>query len=248
MLVPFAEVDRAIAALEQDGWATRGSEALLAYAKHKCHDIPMTHPSSCLLELHFRLAAKHGVHIEATAVVRRAGRRPDEARWPVLDPVDEFTYLCSHAAGHAETLIWLYDLHLLARREPLDWQSVDLRAREWGVHMPVFYIAQQLKRRFGLAIPLRRPRLFGLREAAVQRIRSPVHAAHIRWLRAHERLTKTPRERARLLLASALMAPDPMVALSFVGDRVAREGRRWLYKRAPSRFPAHWAVDLTERT
>jgi hypothetical protein len=156
-MVCRADADRAADALSGIGYTvaldglTRAENRCLEYNTTYCrHGWPS-------VEIHFRFTDMPGAALDADAFVRRRCAYRTRAGLDVfvLDPVDEFVFLCVHGARHHfEDPKWLRDLELFALKYPrLSWESVSARARELRLETAVWVACQTLRSRLAFQIP-----------------------------------------------------------------------------------------------
>ena len=157
LMVRRADADAAGAALEEIGYAPSLGGLTLAENRRLEYNTPYLRPGAPMVELHFRLIDMPGAALDADAFIER--RRPYALRPGatayVLEPEDEFLYLCAHGSHHHfEDLKWLRDLDLyLAQYGALRWDVVAARAGECGFRTAVWVALQTLRDRLGREIP-----------------------------------------------------------------------------------------------
>ncbi len=108
------------------------------------------------VEVHFRLTDLPGAGLGSDAFVAR--RRPYQTRsgkrvW-VLEPEDEFLFLCAHGVRHHfERPMWLTDLERFVLTYPeLRWDTVVERAGQTGLCTTLWVAAQTLRHTLGLEL------------------------------------------------------------------------------------------------
>ena len=157
LMVRRADADAAGAALGQIGYAHRLGGLTLGENRRLEYNTPYVRPGAPMVELHFRLIDMPGAALDADAFIQR--RQPYALRSGatayVLEPEDEFLYLCAHGAHHHfEDPKWLRDLDLyLARYGALRWDVVAARAGQFGFLTAVWVALQTLRDRLGCEIP-----------------------------------------------------------------------------------------------
>jgi hypothetical protein len=163
LLVRPSELERALATLEDLGYAARSFHAPLDYYRREHFHVPLFHASrQTCIELHWGLADRFtqaGVRterfIDSARLVDPA--RPELGRG--LAPTWNVLYLALHAAKHAvfnqhlvgrpdfvdlsfepasdNRLIWYLDLALVASRGDVDWTEVAAVARSAGIQRTI---------------------------------------------------------------------------------------------------------------
>lgn len=132
LLVEPSSLEQAAVALKPLGYALEGGEIGRFFRNHH-HHVHFTHRTLPTLELHFDAYRGFGTSLAAAPLLARSTScaAPVWSKARVLAPEDEFLYLAVHAASHRfERLVWLYDLKLLALRQPdLRWDLIAERAR-----------------------------------------------------------------------------------------------------------------------
>lgn len=235
ILVAHADTDRAVAALERLGYAVEDQLAA-GYARRYHHHLHLFRRRPPVLELHFRAYVGFGVTMAAEDLLERARphRTAGGARCLVLAPEDEALYLAVHAAGHCcDRLVWLYDLKLLAEREPaLDWERLAVRARAAGVLAAFALVRDVLALRLGVVMPLV--------AHAPGRIRRHIVRGLI-----DGRLAPPgpgPLSTLRQLIVMAALCDRFSASARFVRHHVARLARRRARRWLPALTPAEWAA------
>jgi hypothetical protein len=237
LLVPFAQVRPALAALEALGYRGEGGPAM-RYHRRYHHHHRLDRPGGPLVELHFRLYVGFGRTIAAEPFLQRAGRYRTQSGGSclILAPEDELLYLAIHAAGHAcDRLGWLYDLKtFLACHPRLDWGTIAARARSHRVAVALGFALRVLRRRLGVEGP------GAERSLGQPPDRWQLPEQLLSWL---ETVPATAR-RGKLgsLLLQASLCDRPSAALWYVQHHLGRMLRRRLHRYGPSVFPAEWSA------
>jgi len=128
--------------------------------------------------------------------------------------------LILHLAYHYfdARLLWLYDIHLLCRKLPIDWESALRRAAEWGMASV-----------FGLGLSYVEKVFPGSVPARVLRVSPPgaLHRALLRPLRSSrpDRLFVGDHVRAMQLVQGLLVMDTPGAVVRFGADKIARRVR-----------------------
>jgi len=171
LLVLPSDRDRAMQALAELGYRSRGGQTLAYELEHQ-HEVLLARGSDPPIELHLHAHVGFGTRVPAAPLLRAATPLPRRGAPTCLRlrPEDECMYLLVHAAGHLfERLAWLYDVKLLVRATPeLDVATMARRAREHGCERALVFGAQQLREELGveLLLPAVSPR--GARETAAR--------------------------------------------------------------------------------
>jgi hypothetical protein len=137
LLVPFAALDRAVAALEELGFAQQpfASEGQRRAVLRHGHHLTLTR-GLAVIELHWRFSKPmFGFAEELAGVWERRQRLPVRAvSVPVLAPGDHMLGLAIHASrGLWSVLEWTLAIAVLARSLPAEaWPEVAGRAEAWG--------------------------------------------------------------------------------------------------------------------
>jgi hypothetical protein len=172
-----AQLDRAVRELERLGYA---AERILFVALDQ--HVVLTHEIAPPVELHYRLLSEFGANQDIAGFLARARTVEIPRLGAVLapDPVDEFVFLCAHAAKHRfRALRWGYDLYLFLRRAELDPDLVWRRAAGFRVRRLLALTAAAIEKDWEIVLP-------GIPEAAraqaarilprFTRVRPPVHS------------------------------------------------------------------------
>jgi putative nucleotidyltransferase-like protein len=105
------------------------------------YERPFVHKKMrCIVELQWALLPRfYAVHCQMDDLFARSGVTDvQDYRFRALDPHDLLLAVSVHAAKHLwKRLCWLLDVIQIARSQPLDWDLVRARAREWGVERMV---------------------------------------------------------------------------------------------------------------
>jgi hypothetical protein len=135
----------AVEALRPAGWRPGPTREVERYvATH--HHVILDHPTEPMIELHFHAHRGFGTQIPAAPLLARSSVHPVAGMTcRILDPVDEFVFLATHAARHRFVRLgWQLDLRLLLARERPDLDQILIRAREFGVQRPVWLALRRL--------------------------------------------------------------------------------------------------------
>lgn len=230
LLIVPADFAAALAVLERLGYVSE-SGVSAQYHQEFHHHWCLTHPRRPPLELHFRLYVGFGARLSADEFLARALPYRTQAGLScyVLNPEDEFLYLCLHAAGHDFLrLAWLYDLKLFLRRHPqLAWATVRARAAESGVATALAFTLRLLHERLEVACP-RLPARLGTPR---------------RLLALRERLAESSRAGKLASLAfQASLCDRPASARWLLRHHLTRSLRRLVQRRWPRWLPAEWGA------
>jgi len=96
-------------------------------------------PPGLVIEIHRELTVDLPVNVNADDLLARSIRiETPDGELPTLDREDTIVYLALHASVHAmERLQWVVDIAHFVRRQPIDWEVAVMRARTWGIALPV---------------------------------------------------------------------------------------------------------------
>jgi hypothetical protein len=101
------------------------------------------------VELHYRFSDMPGKRHEAAAFLdrRRAYRTSLGGQAYIMEPEDEFIFLCAHAARHFfERSMWLDDLELfISNHRNLKWHVIGERARQLRLQTALWAASQELR-------------------------------------------------------------------------------------------------------
>jgi len=234
LLVAFADLERATAALKTVGYGASKESQARFLRKYHYHTI-LRRSCPPVIELHFRLSDGFGVEIAAEEFLTRARvyRTAQGAVAGILSPEDEMLYLSIHAAGHRFVrLSWLFDIKLLLRHYPdLDWTTTLARAHSLQVLAALLFTCETLHSRFGVKIPLN--------ESMPQRIRSRI----ANFLLAATARQPDPSRRSLLgkMAFTAVLCDRPGAALDFLQRQLLLIVRRRAHRHFPSLTPEEWA-------
>jgi Uncharacterised nucleotidyltransferase len=110
-------------------------------------------PGAPFVEIHYRFSDMPGKRHEVAAFLDR--RCPYRTRVGgqahVMEPEDEFIFLCAHAARHFfERSMWLDDLELfIAKHMNLKWHVIAVRARKLHLESALWAAREELSTRLG---------------------------------------------------------------------------------------------------
>jgi hypothetical protein len=146
LLVPEADLDRAIEAIREVGYVQRDDPEEARFRREH-HHIHLEHPNAIPLELHFDAYRGFGSVLRGAPLVGRSRRFGALRVVGVLAPEDELLYLMVHAAAHRfGRLSWLYDIKLLiARMTDEELALTKRRAAETGYGHVVSLAAELLE-------------------------------------------------------------------------------------------------------
>jgi hypothetical protein len=139
LLVSTHEVEPAVAALRQAGYASESEELMDAYRRHHFHYL-MRHPRGFIVELHWGLTdPASSVPLDEKQFVARASTssRGQNAAVRVPSPEDLLLHTVSQNEDDAFGLLRrIVDIdRIVARSTPLDWQYLERTARESGLDL-----------------------------------------------------------------------------------------------------------------
>lgn len=128
--------------------------------------------------------------------------------------------LLLHMAYHYfdARLLWLYDVHLLCGKVPIDWEAAAARAREWGMATVMGLGLVYVEKVFPGTIP---------RAALARTAPGPLRRALLAPLRSDDpgRLFRGDDVRAAQLAQGLLVMDNPMTMIRFGADKISRRLR-----------------------
>jgi hypothetical protein len=162
LLLAPGSLDAATQALAPLGYERESGDVERFYHEHH-HHVRMLHAALPTIELHFHAYRGFGTVLPAAPLLARAipCNVPGWLDACVLSPEDEFLYLAVHAASHRfQSLVWLFDLKLLALRHPdLRWDELIARSKSYGFSSVVSFAVALLSEWLGLELPRGLPHL-----------------------------------------------------------------------------------------
>lgn len=224
VLVREDRVESALRALGERGYAGPSSaEALRAYRRHHFH-VPLRHPDSHVVEIHWALTRPSAVfRLDASEVMARATRLERPGQPDLIVPRPECTLLLLVLQNLQEgfsRLVRLVDIDRVVASTPgLDWDALVATARRGNLSSATAVSLRLANRLLGAAVPegviraLRPGRcarfhiaiMCPLRSLLAQRLRraDAARCLHELWL--------LDGMRERMLLLSQMLASDPAV-------------------------------------
>ncbi len=189
LLVREADLERAVAALGQAGYAGRDDPEEERFRREH-HHLHFSHPHALPLELHFHAYKGFGGVLRSEPLLEAsvASTKPALRAIRVLSQADELAFLAVHGAAHRFVRLgWLLDLKLLAlRMDETDLEDAARAARASGFARAVALAASLLVDVLGVSASRLRPLgALGLREPLV---RALVGEPRDRWIRSATRL------------------------------------------------------------
>ncbi len=178
-------------------------------------------PRSASFDVHWGLSQEIRYRVDEGGLWERSVPFPHEGReFRRLGNEDLLLSLLLHLAYHYfdARLLWLYDIHLLCRQVPMDWEVVRRRAGEWGMatifHLGLAYV----EKAFPGSVPAR---------VIQESLPGPLHRALLAPLRSPrpDRLFRGDDRRPMQLVQGLLVMDSPRDALRFGADKVARRLR-----------------------
>lgn len=150
LLVPPAELPRAIEVLERAGWAAPPEPARTHWLRSS-FELPLRGPGEIpvYLELHWSLGQRRRYRVDAEGLFRRAVPLDLAGRTILrLHDADGAAHLLLHHVQHYfdRRLKWTLDLDRMAREPGFDWSAVVERTREWGGTVAAGWAAIHLDR------------------------------------------------------------------------------------------------------
>jgi hypothetical protein len=177
--------------------------------------------TSASFDIHWGISQQVRYTVDEEGLWRRAVRFRREGREHLrLGDEDLLLSLILHLAYHYfdARLLWLYDVHLLCRRVPIDWEEASRRARAWGMATVYGLGLAYVEKVFPGSIPsaaLRAARPGPLRRALLAPLRSP----------EPDRLFRGDDRRILQLAQGILVMDRPGTAVRFAAGKVARRLR-----------------------
>ncbi len=116
---------------------------------HQKVEIAAAEDPACQFELHWNIEIEGRTATDAGRLLERAVPVILDGRtYRRLGDADQALHLAVHAAHHATgpRLIWIHDLHRLARAGHLPWEELDTRARKDQVRMAAWYALAYLEK------------------------------------------------------------------------------------------------------
>ena len=209
-------------AMQRDGYSLPG-EPDQAYwlANYFNLAVSSPEPGPVHFDIHWSLAQPIRYRVDVDGLWARAAPLVVEGRPGLrLGNEDLLLSLILHLAYHYfdARLLWLYDIHRLCRKVPIDWDAAARRSRQWGMRTVFGLGLSYVEKVFPGSVPAE-----VLRAAAAGPIRrvllAPLRSGEV------ERLFRGDDRRVAQLVQGLLVMDRPLVAARFGLDKIARRVR-----------------------
>jgi hypothetical protein len=222
LLLPFAELERALDVLLGAGWQLPARSSFTHYIRSS-HHLPLASPGpvSVDFEIHWNLAQETRFSIDAAGLFRRATELDVAGRRILrLEDHDFVAHLLLHHFTHYFDwqLKWALDLRAVSSAASFDWGRVAERVRSWKAATVCGYAALHLEKLVPRWIPdqlLRDLPVSGWRRA----LTAPLQSSH-----PLELFRNTRSRRVQLYLA-AVMLENPLLLPRWMVHRALRDRR-----------------------